>query len=98
LGFLTFIRGFVSPVDSIAKLLTPCIAWAVIFLASAIVVPLQVWRRKAEGLELAEVRWFDRGETSIAMCLFLFHLCSASANAIGGNLWSYVCTLEALLI
>ena len=36
LGVLTFLRDFLSPVDSLAKLLAPCIAWAIIFLASAI--------------------------------------------------------------
>ena len=98
LGVLTFLRDFLSPVDSLAKLLAPCIAWAIIFLASAIGVPLQIWRRKAEGLELTTARWIDRGEVNVALCLFLVHLCSASANGFGGSLWPYVCTLEALLI
>jgi len=84
LGTLTAVRHFVSPFDSLANLFAPCIAWTIIFLVSALIVPFQGWRRK---LSSSAFRWIDKEEATMVICLLLAQICSA---ANGAGKWPYV--------
>ena len=84
LGTLTAVRHFISPFDSLANLFAPCIAWTIIFLVSALIVPFQVWRRKVSS---SAFRWIDKEEATIVMCLLLAQICSA---ANGAGKWPHV--------
>ena len=90
LGILTLLRDLLSPVDSLAKLVAPCIAWGIIFLATATFIPFQVWRGNLGAA--SKSRWIGRTEANIIICLLLAHLCSASAHGFSESLWPCVCS------
>jgi len=92
LSTLTTVRHFISPFDSLANLLVPCIAWTIIFLISAVIVPCQVWRRKVGS---SAFRWIDKKEGTIVISLFLAQICAA---ANGAGRWPYVCQNSISLI
>jgi len=85
LATLAAARHFISLFDSLANLFVPCIAWTVIFLVSAIIIPFQVWLRNV--FSSSAFRWIDKEETTFVISLLLSQICSA---ANGSGKWSYV--------
>jgi hypothetical protein len=89
LGILTFFRDQLVPNDTLAALFAPCLAWTLVFIATAIFIPLQIWRQKLE--KSSNFRLLERSDAKIAICFILAHICSASSNGAGVS-WSYVPT------
>jgi len=92
LGVLTLLFDLVTPPDTPAMFIAESIAWAILFLATTILVPFQIWRRKLETLSFDIFQRIEKNEANVAICFLLAHVCSAAATGSGHRLWPDVPT------
>jgi hypothetical protein len=90
LGVLTLLFDLVTPPDTPAKFIAESIAWPILFLATTILVPFQIWRQKLETLSFDEFQWIEKNEANVAIWFLLAHVCSAAATGSGHCLWPNV--------
>jgi hypothetical protein len=92
LGVLTLFSDLITPPDAPAKFIAESTAWPIIFLATTILVPFQIWRKKLETLSFDKFQWIEANEANVAICFLLAHVCSAAATGSGHHLWPNVPT------
>lgn len=90
LGVLTLLSDLVIPPDTSTKFIADSIAWSIIFLATTILVPFQIWRQKLETLSFDKLQWIEKNEASVAIYFLLAHACSVAATGSGNHLWPNV--------
>jgi hypothetical protein len=86
LGILTWARDFITPDDLLAKILGPCVAWAIVLGVSWLLI---LFRRGRDGpTELGT--WMDWREGKLVACLLITQLCAASSSRFGGSVLPHV--------
>jgi hypothetical protein len=81
---LTVFLDIISPVDTLSKLVAPCITWPILLAIAAVWVTFG----RGERGELEERG--DRSDAKIAICFMLANVCSAAANEDEGTIWPHV--------
>ena len=87
LACLFVLTGFldvVSPVDTLAQLVVPCLTWPILLAVGAARIAF------SRGVKSEVEITGDRNEWKIAVCLLLANVSSAAINQEEGTLWPYV--------
>lgn len=88
---LTLFHSLATSTYSSATLIVPCVAWAVLFVASVLLLKLQIRQRKFEDISPDTCSWIVQNDANIAVCFFLFYLCSAPVDMPDASFRFFVC-------
>lgn len=81
---LTVFLEVVSPVDTLAQLVVPCLTWPILLAVGAVQIAF------SKGVESEAENTGERNGSKIAVCLLLANVSSAVINQEEGTLWPYV--------
>jgi hypothetical protein len=85
LFLVSLFLNLVSPVDALAKLVSPCITWPALLVGASALVALgkrQVREEEEKGERNIEAK--------ISICVLLANVCFAATRGEEGPIWSYV--------